>query len=106
MRTTMNVSLPASLKQWVDQQVEEGGYGTASEFLRDILRRARARDVRRRMDATLVEAVEESAGASIVMDEADWAAIRAAARASVSKPPKLAAPGTAEKRSRRSRSAG
>ena len=42
----MNVSLPEDLKHWVDEQVREGGYGTASEYLRDMLRRAREREAR------------------------------------------------------------
>jgi antitoxin ParD1/3/4 len=81
MRTTMNVSLPGDLKQWVDDQVESGGYGTASEFLRDLLRRARERQLRHRIDAMLIEAVD--AGAKTVMDDRDWESIRKAARASV-----------------------
>ena len=80
MRTSMNVSLPPDLKQWVDEQVKAGGYGTASEYLRDVLRRARERQARRQLDATLVQAVD--AGATTVMDEGDWASIRQAAKAS------------------------
>lgn len=75
----MNVSLPRELKKWVDEQVKRGGYGTASEYLRDMLRRARERQLRRRIDLMLVEAVES--GADTVMDDADWDAIRKAARA-------------------------
>ena len=78
MRATMNVSLPTDLKRWVDEQVEAGGYGTASEFMRDMIRRARLRQQRRDIDAMLVDAVSQ--GADIVMDDADWAAIRKAAR--------------------------
>ena len=80
MRTTMNVSLPRELKRWLDQQVKAGGYGTASEYLRDLLRRAQQRDARRKVDAMLIEAVES--GATTVMDDADFTAIRKAARAS------------------------
>lgn len=83
MRSTMNVSLPPDLKRWVEAQVKRGGYGTASEYLRDLLRRARERQLRRRLDLTLVDAVES--GADTVMDDADWRAIRAAARAGGSK---------------------
>jgi len=79
----MNVSLPRELKKRVDEQVKTGGYGTASEYLRDLLRRARERQLRRRIDAGLVEAVQE--GAQAVMDESDWASIRRAARAEVTK---------------------
>lgn len=80
----MNVSLPGDLKQWVDEQVEAGGYGTASEYLRDMLRRARERQARRQIDTMLIEAVKS--GASNVMDDADWESIRNAARAAVKKP--------------------
>jgi antitoxin ParD1/3/4 len=79
MRSTMNVSLPADLKRWVDEQVEAGGYGTASEYLRDVLRRDREREARRRLDESLVKAVAE--GADTVMDDGDWASMRRAARA-------------------------
>ena len=86
MRTTMNVSLPGELKRWVDQQVKSGGYGTASEYLRDMLRRARQRQGRRTIDAMLVEAVQS--GAQKVMDKEDWAAIGRAARARAAKTPR------------------
>lgn len=78
MRTTMNLSLPGELKRWVDEQVESGGYGTASEYVRDLLRRARERQVRHSIDAALVDAVES--GAKTVMNDRDWTSIRATAR--------------------------
>lgn len=35
----MNISLPDSLKSFVDQQVSNGGYGTSSEYVRELIRR-------------------------------------------------------------------
>ena len=35
----MNISLPASLKDFVDEQVDQGGYGTSSEYVRDLIRK-------------------------------------------------------------------
>ena len=32
---TMNVSLPESLRAWVESQTESGTYGNASEYIRD-----------------------------------------------------------------------
>jgi antitoxin ParD1/3/4 len=81
MRSVMNVSLPQDLKRWVDEQVKEGGYGTASEYLRDMLRRAREREARRKIDDQLIEAVRS--GASVEMNDADWTSLRKAARAAV-----------------------
>ena len=41
--TTMNVSLPEELKAFVDAQAERGGYGSTSEFVRDLIRREQDR---------------------------------------------------------------
>jgi antitoxin ParD1/3/4 len=37
--TTMNISLPDILKEFVDQQVTTAGYGTSSEYVRELIRR-------------------------------------------------------------------
>lgn len=36
---TMNISLPDSLKSFVDEQVNERGYGTSSEYVRELIRK-------------------------------------------------------------------
>lgn len=41
--STMNVSLPAPLKSFVDEQVARRGYGTCSEYVRELIRRDRDR---------------------------------------------------------------
>ena len=42
--STMNISLPDELKQFVDQRIQSEGYGTSSEYLRELTRRDRVRD--------------------------------------------------------------
>ncbi len=37
--TTMNISLPDSLKDFVDEQVAQHGYGTSSAYVRELIRR-------------------------------------------------------------------
>jgi len=37
--TTMNISLPDQLKFFVDERVVSAGYGTSSEYIRDLIRR-------------------------------------------------------------------
>lgn len=37
--TTMNISLPDTLKSFVDDQVSARGYGTSSEYVRDLIRK-------------------------------------------------------------------
>ncbi len=40
---TMNISLPDSMKAFVDSHVAEAGYGTSSEYVRDLIRRDQER---------------------------------------------------------------
>ena len=35
----MNISLPESLKSFVDEQVASRGYGTSSEYVRELIRK-------------------------------------------------------------------
>jgi len=37
--STMNISLPDTLKFFVDQQVNTRGYGTSSEYIRELIRK-------------------------------------------------------------------
>lgn len=37
--STMNISLPDSLKAFVDTQVSERGFGTSSEYVRELIRK-------------------------------------------------------------------
>mgnify|MGYP001606730173 CR=1 FL=1 len=70
----MNISLPEGLKDWVEQQVEERGYSTASEYVRDVLRREQEQAARKRVDSRLTEAI--NSGESTLMTRKDWERIR------------------------------
>lgn len=53
--STMNISLPKSLKSFVDEQVTRGGYGSSSEYIRSLIRK----DLdRQRPRALLLEGAE------------------------------------------------
>ena len=41
--STMNISLPNTLKSFVDEQVSQGLYGTTSEYLRELIRKDKDR---------------------------------------------------------------
>ena len=74
----MNISLPPTLKDWVDEQVSRRGFGTASEFVRQILRDEQQRQLRQRIDTALIEGMDS--GRSTPMTAADWEDIRRAGR--------------------------
>jgi len=40
---TMNISLPDPLREFVDEQVKHRGYGTSSEYVRDLIRKDQER---------------------------------------------------------------
>ncbi len=40
---TMTVSLPDPMKEWIEAQIRKGDYATASDYVRDLVRRDRAR---------------------------------------------------------------
>lgn len=40
---TMNISLPDPMKAWVEEQARSGRYANSSDYVRDLIRRDRAR---------------------------------------------------------------
>jgi antitoxin ParD1/3/4 len=40
---TMTVSLPDPMKDWIEAQISRGEYASASDYVRDLIRRDRAR---------------------------------------------------------------
>lgn len=69
--TTMNVSLPDELKTFVDARVTHDGYGSTSEYVRDLIRRDRERG--RLRDLVLEGA---NSGPGVVADAAYFDALR------------------------------
>lgn len=40
--TTMNVSLPDQMKNWIESKIEAGHYHNVSEYVRDLIRKDQA----------------------------------------------------------------
>ena len=40
---TMTISLPDPMKDWIEAQIREGDYASTSDYVRDLVRRDRAR---------------------------------------------------------------
>lgn len=73
---TMNVSLTDALREVVDERLRSGLYGNASEYVRDLIRRDE--EAARQLRALYQAGIDS--GDSVPMSDADWAALRAAAR--------------------------
>jgi len=68
--TTMNISLPEVLKDFVDTQVQERGFSTLSEYIRDLIRNDQVRQGEQRLAALILEGLES--GPAIPVNEAYW----------------------------------
>ena len=55
---TMNIALPESMKQYVQERVTEGGYSSVSEYVRELIRVDQKRKVEERIDAFLLEGLD------------------------------------------------
>jgi antitoxin ParD1/3/4 len=55
---TMNISLPDPLKQYVEDQVSAGGYSSASEYVRELVRADQKRKAQEQLETTLLEALK------------------------------------------------
>lgn len=71
---TLTISLPESLKEFIDQEVETKGYGNVSEYVRGLLREAQARDADARLEALLIEGLMN--GADIPLSKNFWKELR------------------------------
>ena len=57
MATTMNISLPKTLRDFVEEAVSAGGYSSVSEYMRELVRQAKAaKDLEQRLLGALESA--------------------------------------------------
>lgn len=73
--TTINISLPETLKGEVEAIIAKDGYGNVSEFFRDLIRNHIKDREQARIDALLIEGLQS--GPSTPMTKADFDNIRA-----------------------------
>ncbi len=67
---TMNIALPESMKLFVQERVSEGGYSSASEYVRELIRADQKRRVEERIDALLLEGLDS--GEPVAVTKEYW----------------------------------
>ena len=72
--TSINFSLPESLREFVERQVAEEGYSTASEYLRKLVREEQKRKAKEKLEALLLEGL--NSGAPIEVTPDFWEGLR------------------------------
>ena len=56
--TNVNVSLPEPMKAWLEDQVEQGAYGTVSEVVRSLIRDAQRLRAEHDLEKLLLEGIK------------------------------------------------
>jgi antitoxin ParD1/3/4 len=74
--TTMNISLPDEMRAFIEAQIAQEGFASASEYLRSLIRDAQKRKARLELEAKILEGLQ---GPSVEMTREDWESIRAEA---------------------------
>jgi len=77
---TMNISLPDLLKAFVDKQITQGRYSSASEYVRELIREDEKRKAGGQLEALLLEGIQSE---QTPLTRQDWADIRREAMAQI-----------------------
>jgi antitoxin ParD1/3/4 len=76
--TSMNISLPEELKEYVEKQTHRG-YSTPSEYVRELIREDQKRRAKERLDTLLLEGLDS--GKSIPANTEFWTELKREAMA-------------------------
>jgi antitoxin ParD1/3/4 len=85
--STINISLPESMKAYIDEQIAKGDYGTVSEFFRDLIRQDQKRKAKEHLEALLLEGL--GSGPSTPMSDQNWEEIRQVVQEKIAQKKKL-----------------
>jgi antitoxin ParD1/3/4 len=68
--TTLNISLPDAMKDYVEQQVKSGMYSSSSDYIRALIREDLRSNTEQKLDALLLEGLDS--GEPITIDDQYW----------------------------------
>jgi len=82
--TTMNISLPQQMREWIDFQIESGEYSNNSDYVRDLIRRDKKhREKIEAMQSAITQGIESGSAGVLNIDDIKKKAkkrVRAAAK--------------------------
>ncbi|PZS67774.1 MULTISPECIES: type II toxin-antitoxin system ParD family antitoxin [Stenotrophomonas] len=68
---TMNISLTDPLKQFVDEEVREGGYSSTSDYVRDLIRQRQRSKAEALLKQLIAEGLSSGPSAPLAQDHFD-----------------------------------
>lgn len=74
--TTLNISLPDSMRAFIDEQIAKEGFSTASEYIRHLIRQDQKRAAQAKLETMLLEGLDS--GEAIEVTDEWWEQKRAA----------------------------
>jgi antitoxin ParD1/3/4 len=72
--STVTISLPETVREFIEAQAAEGGYHSASEYVHALVREAQKRKAREKVEALLLEGL--NSGEPTPMTPQDWDDLR------------------------------
>ena len=73
--STLNISLSEAMRKFIDQQVEQGGYSTASEYIHHLIRQDQEAVAKKQVAKLLLEGL--NSGESLQITDEWWEQKRA-----------------------------
>ena len=67
--TTMNISLPDTMKTFIDERLGGEGYGTASEYVRELIRADQKAREEQKLEKLLLERLQSGAEMEFEIDD-------------------------------------
>ena len=83
MTTTLHISLPESLKEYVKERVEEKQYSNPSDYVCTLIREDQKRREEEQLERMLLQGIESGKG--VPMTKKEWDALRTTVREQVPK---------------------
>jgi len=80
---SMNISLPDTMRDYIEEQVAQGGYSSVSEYFRELVRQDQKQRANERLQTMLLEGL--NSGNATEMTAQDWEDIRQAVREKTNK---------------------
>lgn len=80
---SMNISLPDTMRAYVEQLVAQGGYSSISEYFRELVRQDQKQRAKEQLQTMLLEGF--NSGEATEMTAQDWEDIRQAVRNKINK---------------------
>lgn len=75
--TTVTISMPETLKEFVKKQIKDKGFGNVSEYLRTLLRKAQEEEADAKIETLLLKGLES--GEDIKITREFWKDLKAEA---------------------------